>query len=175
MRLLFISILGLFCMNSVAFGQKSGSSVYIDSLFNYQVSIPQWLHLKEPGSSSIIGGTLPAVEKIEDAIIIQGFPKSDFKSFEEFKDIYLTGNVFGKPAKFSQEHIWYGQNELVKIDNGVRQKVFLFWNNRIYHKAFVLIETKSAYLWIQFGSTPKTYDLNISKFDEFMNGLKVIV
>jgi len=147
---------------------------YLDSIFNYKVQIPYWLQLRETGSATTIGGTLPPVNGIENAILIKGFPKSEFKSFEEFEEIYLTGNKFGQPTKYSKEHIWYGQNELIKIENGVKQKVFTFWNNKIYHNLFILQETKSAYLWIQFTSTPDTYDLNISKFDEFMTGFKII-
>jgi hypothetical protein len=149
------------------------SLTYVDSTFNYIVQIPGWLHLRTTGSPNMIGGTLPAINGIENAIMIKGFSKSEFKSFEEFKEIYLTGNKFGEPTKFSREHIWYGQNPLIKIDNGVKQKVFTYWRNKIYHNLFTLLETKSAYLWIQFTSTPDTYDLNISKFDQFMSGFKI--
>ena len=149
------------------------SLTYVDSAFNYTVQIPNWLHLRETGSSTMIGGTLSAVNGIENAIMIKGFSKSEFKSFVEFKEIYLTGNKFGEPTKFSREHIWYGQNPLIKIDNGVKQKVFIYWRNKIYHNLFILLETKSAYLWIQFTSTPDSYDLNISKFNEFMTGFKI--
>jgi hypothetical protein len=148
--------------------------IYVDSSFNYKVQIPDWLTLGETGSATIFGGTLPAVNGVENAILITGFSKSDFKSFDEFKEIYLTGNKFGEPTKYSKEHIWYGQNELIKIENGVKQKVFTLWRNWIYHNLFILLETKAAYLWIQFTSTPDTYDVNISKFGEFMSGFKLI-
>ena len=147
---------------------------YLDSTFYYKVKIPIWLHLRETGSETAFGGTLPAVNGIENAILIKGFPKSSFKSFDEFKEIYLTGNKFGQPTKYSKEHIWYGQNGIIEISNGVKEKVFTFWRNKIYHNLFFLLETKSAYLWIQFTSTPETYDTNISKFDEFMSGFKIL-
>jgi hypothetical protein len=145
---------------------------YIDSVFNFQVRIPKWLTLKETNSRSLWGGVLPEIDGIENAILIKSFYKSEFSSFEAFKEIYLTGNKFGKPAKFSKEHLWYGQHPPIEIDKGVRQKVFLAWKNKIYYNEFVLIETKSAYLWIQFTSTQGTYDQNISKFNEFMDSFK---
>lgn len=146
--------------------------IYCDLTFNYKVNIPDWLNLKETKSVNLFGGTLPAVDGIENAILITGFDKSRFKSFDEFKKIYLTGTM-GQPAKFNKDIGWLGANEPISITNGIKQKVFLFWENHLYHSQFVLIETKSAYVWIQFTSTQDTYNKNISKFDEFMNGFKV--
>lgn len=148
--------------------------LYVDSTFNYQIRIPDWLSLKETGSPDVFGGTLPAVDGIENAIMVKGFSKKGFKSFEEFKDIYLTGNRFGEKTKYSNEHVWYGQNNLIEIDHGVKRKVFTIWRNLIYYNMFVLLETKSSYIWIQFGASPDTYDVNISKFDEFMAGFKIL-
>jgi hypothetical protein len=44
----------------------------------------------------------------------------------------------------------------------------------VYHNQFVLLETKTAYLWIHFCATPTTYDANMPKFDEFMAGLTIL-
>lgn len=145
---------------------------YLDSTFNFQVKIPGWFHLKETGSRNLLGGTLPAINGIENAILIKSFYKFEFKSFDEFKYIYLTGNIFGQPTKYSNEIIWYGQNKLIEVDNGVKQKVFTFWRNKFYTNEFILLETKSAYLWIQFTSTSDTYEINVLKFDEFMKGFE---
>lgn len=148
-------------------------SLFRDSVLNYEVNIPRWLYVKARNSASVFGGTLPAVKGIENAILISGYPKSAFKTFDDFKTFYLTGNTFGKPTNFDKEHIWYGQKDAINIDHGVKQRVFIFWKNRIYFDMFMLLETKSAYLWIQFVSTPETYDINISRFDEFMAGFKM--
>jgi hypothetical protein len=147
---------------------------YVDSTFSYEVSIPKWLNIKETGNAETFGGTLPVVKGIENAIIIKGFQKEEFKSFEEFITKYITGNKFGKKTLFSDDHYWYGNHELIKIENGVREKVFIFWNKAIYYHEFVLLKTPTAFLWVQFTSTPETYDINIKKFDEFLFGLKVL-
>jgi hypothetical protein len=168
----FLVLLLLLTFNYAAFSQDS-NEVRVDSNLNYQVKIPSWLHVIETGSSNIFGGTLPAVNGIENAIAIQGFLKSQFKSFDEFKDIFLTGNKFGQPTKFDSEVIWYGQQQLVKIENGVKQRVFTFWQNNIYHNQFVLLQTNTAYILIKYVSTPETYDLNLSKFEEFLGGFKI--
>jgi hypothetical protein len=144
-----------------------------DSLNGYTLQIPQWLAIKDD-TEMMLGGVLPPVKDIENAISVTAFPKSKFRSFDDFKTTYLTGNVFGKPTLFNTDFVWYGQNELQKTEKGVAQKVFIFWNNAIYHDKFVLLETKKAYLFIQFVATDETYDLNIKKFDKFLAGLKMM-
>ena len=154
----------------IAFCQSNSK---IDSALGYKLEIPAWFQMKETGNTNSFGGTLPAISGIENVILITGFPKADFKSFEDFQTIYLTGNKFGQPTKYSAAHIWYGQKELVKIPNGVEQRVFILWKNLIYHDKYVLLETNKSFLWIQFVATPETYDINITKFEEFMSRLKI--
>lgn len=149
---------------------------YYDSTFQYQVEIPNWLTLRETGTGDAIAGTLPAIDGIENAISVNGFRKDNFSSFEDFQRIFITGNTFGKEALFGKNYIWYGRNErdFKKIEHGVTSRVFIFFNRVIYHNQFVLLETKSAYLWIQFIATPDTFDTNLPKFNEFLKGLKVM-
>lgn len=144
-----------------------------DKKYGYSVIIPEWLSIKS--NANPFGGTLPAVDSIENAILIMGYSKSEFKSFEEFKTIYISGNKFGQPTLYSSEHIFYGRNEYDYkiIQNGVRSRLFLFWRNHIYHANFVLLETPKSYLWIQFMATPTTYEINLPKFDVFLEGLKI--
>ena len=39
---------------------------------------------------------------------------------------------------------------------------------------FVLTETKTAYIWINFTSTRDTYDKNLEKFMEFLKGFRIL-
>jgi hypothetical protein len=144
---------------------------YIDSTFSYLVTVPNWLTLIETNDPVLFGGVLPEVNGVENAILIKGFSKSEFKNFAEFKDIYLTGNKFGQPVKWGSEQSWFGQKDLINITDGVKQKVFIMWGKLIYHNQFILLESETAFLWIQFTASPETYDQNIGKFDEFMSGL----
>ena len=88
----------------------------------------------------------------------------------------MSGNTFGKPTLFSEKHIWYGYNErdLTKIENGVSCRVFTLFENKIYHNQFCLIEVDNAFIWIQFVSTPETYDTNIGKFKEFVESIEYL-
>ena len=158
---------------------KTDSLVYLDSTFGYKVEVPKWLTLIETGNDKIWGGTFPAIKGIENAMMIMmiiGFEKSEFKSFDHFTEIYITGNKFGKKALYSENHIWYGHNprDLHDIKNGVSCRVFTFFQNNIYHNQFSLIETEKAFLWVQFVATPETFELNLPKFTEFVDGIELI-
>ena len=147
---------------------------YLDSTFNYQVLIPNWLNLKETGMIYAWGGTLPAVEGIENAIMITACEKNEYKSFVEFRKYIVEDLIFGQKMPWSDSHIFYGKKELGKYKNiGYAYKVYCIYQNLMYHCKYILVETKTAYLWINFTSTPETFEKNINKFDEFMNGFKI--
>lgn len=148
---------------------------YVDHTYGYELVVPKWLNLISTGENGLWGGTFPAVDHIENDVIIQAFNKSRFKSFNHFKEVYITGNTFGQPTLYSKQHIWYGNNEKdieeISTDQ-IRAKVYTLFSGAIYHNQFVLIETDKSYLWVQFTSTPTTYDKNIEKFTELVNSIK---
>lgn len=153
---------------------KNESNTYINKTYGYEVKKPSWLTLKEE-NDKIWGGILPKIEDIENAVLIVGYLKNEFDSFEDFERIHITGNKFGQETLYNKQHIWYGYNDydIKKIENGISSKVFTFYKNRIYHNQFVLIETSKAYLFIQFCATPETYNTNIILFDQLLEGLTV--
>jgi hypothetical protein len=146
---------------------------YLDSTFNFQVQIPNWLHLRETGIVSAWGGTLPAVEGIENAILIKSFDKNEFKTIVEFRKYIVEDLIFGQTPLWSNTHKFMGKKELGKYKNiGESYKVYLMQGKVMYHCEYILVETKTAYLWIDFTSTQETFDKNIDKFNEFMSGFK---
>lgn len=147
---------------------------YIDSTFNYKVAIPDWFELRETGTPRLFGGTLPAVEGIENAIGIKCYEKSDI-SFDAFEEYIVKGMVVGQAANWSENHISMGKKELDEYNEiGTSYKVYLLLNNALYHCQYVLVETETAFLWIDFTATKKTFDKNKGKFDEFMNGFEIM-
>ncbi|MCI5056206.1 MAG: hypothetical protein MRY83_08860 [Flavobacteriales bacterium] len=152
------------------------SKFYENKEIGLKVEIPEWLNLKETGNKNLWGGTFPALDGIENALMISGFDKTEYKSFEEFKKVFITGNTFGKTTLFSDTHIWYGYNkrDLIEIKKGVSCRVFTLYQKKIYHNQFCLIETDKAFVWIQFVATPETYDTNIEKFNSFVGSIKYL-
>ncbi len=166
------TILAFICFVNYVHSQ---TETYNNEKFGYVLSVPSWLNIQETDTSFSFGGIMPAIDNNENAILITGFNKNKFASFSDFQRIYITGNVFGKETLYNKQQIWYGRNErdFKEIKNGVSSRVFTSFDKKIYHNQFVLLETSKAYLWIQFISTPKTYDINIVKFNDFLNGLIV--
>lgn len=150
-------------------------SSYTDYENDYSIEKPDWLNADSNLPSNMYGGTMPKVNGIENAIMITAFKKSRFESFKDFQRIYISGNKFGKPALFSSQYTWYGNNErdFKKVKHGVSSRVFYIFKKHVYHNQFVLLETSNAYLFVHFCSTPETYDENIKKFNEFLKGLKI--
>ena len=176
-KLILISFTFIY-IQTFAQNQKIDStevSTYNDYQNGYSIEKPSWLSVMESGNKNAWGGTLPAVHNIKNAIMIMAFEKTKFKDFADFERIYITGNKFGEETLFSKNHIFYGRNEkdFYDVQNGVSSKLYLFFKSKIYHCQFVLLETSNSFLFINFTSTPETYEENIDKFNEFLKGLKL--
>ncbi|MDH6307370.1 hypothetical protein M2451_000519 [Dysgonomonas sp. PFB1-18] len=149
---------------------------YLDSVSGYRVKVPDWLNMRDAmtvGNVRIWGGTLPAVEGIENAIVVKAFDKEEYKSFEDFRK-YIAGYSMGETVKWSNQHAFMGKKELEDYkDIGATYKVYLLWRKLLYHCEYVLVESPTAYLWIDFTATSETFDKNIAKFNEFMQGFAI--
>ncbi|HZX58474.1 MAG TPA: hypothetical protein VFE54_07100 [Mucilaginibacter sp.] len=146
---------------------------YVDSLFNYRVAVPEWLKLKETNSRFMFGGTLAPVNGVENAIVIKAFSKKDYVDIQAFKDYVIGDWTYMTHPKWSSEALCYGQKELNLFENiGYCCRASNAWRNHIYTCTYVLVETKTAFLWIDYTSTPPLYDINEKKFEEFMNGFE---
>ncbi|MEY4905698.1 MAG: hypothetical protein RLZZ292_3513, partial [Bacteroidota bacterium] len=136
--------------------------------------IPSWWDRKETGSYYLIAGTLPAVDGIENAIAIKCFDKKEFNTIKEFKNYIIEDAVPGKSPHWTNEQIFMGKKNLGLYKNiGEAYKVYMLWEGLMYHCQYVLLETKTAYLWINYTATETTFDKNKAKFDELLDGLSV--
>ena len=147
----------------------------VDSLLGYKAIIPAWLKVRETGSDMVFGGTLPAVDGIENVIMIKAFPKKDYAGMAAFKDFVIGNWTFGTHPKWSSEHVCYGIKDMDDVSRiGKSYRASNSWRNHIYTCKYVLAETKTAFLWIDFTATPTTYEVNLPKFDEFLKGLQML-
>lgn len=146
---------------------------YVDSLLNYKVSVPAWLNLRETGTRLIWGGTFPPINGIEDALTIKGCPKEKYPDLASFQRFVIGDWVFGQHPNWSSTHVCYGKKDLGAFKGfGSLFIVYFFLNNKIYYCKYALLETKTAFLWVDFTSTPNTFDNNLSKFDSFLNAIE---
>jgi len=154
---------------------KIASMYMVDSLLGFKAIIPAWLKLRETGSNMQLGGTLPVVDGIENAIMIKAFPKKDYSDIAAFKDFVIGTWKFGTHPKWSTEVVCYGIKDMDDVPGiGKSYRASNFWQNHIYTCKYVLVETKTAFLWIDFTATPATYEVNLPKFDEFLKGFQLL-
>ena len=147
---------------------------YIDSTFKFKIAIPEWYKVMETGTPYAFAGILPEVEGIENAIAIKSFDKSG-KSFKDFEEYIVKHMVFGQPVNWSKTHSSMGKKELDEYSEiGKSYKVYLMQNKLLYHCQYVLAETETAFLWIDYTATQETFDKNKDKFDEFMSGFEIM-
>ena len=143
---------------------------YVDSLLNYKVAVPDWLTLHATGSRFIWGGTLPSTNGIEDAITIKGFSRDKYADLASFQRYVIGSWAFGEHPNWSSTSVCYGIKDLGQFkDFGKIFIVYIFLNNKIYSCKYALLETITAFLWVDFTSTPYAFDSNVSKFDSFLN------
>lgn len=148
--------------------------IYIDSANTYKVVVPKWLALRQNNDLNFFGGTLPPVNTIENAIIISSVKKNEYKSFQAFRNYiiedtaYLSGKapVWDTARKFSSI-----KKDLLSVPaNHSSYKVTFKRLGSVFVASYVLVETKTSYLWIQFIATENTYMANLQKFKEFLKG-----
>ncbi|HEY8896467.1 MAG TPA: hypothetical protein VIM79_16690 [Niastella sp.] len=147
---------------------------YLDSTFNYQVEVPDWLNVRETGTAYAFGGTLPPIDGCENAILVKAFDKEQYPTLLDFKKFIVEDLVFGKSPQWSDTHKFMGKKELGKYNTlGDAYKVYMMRGNLMYHCEYVLVETRTAYLWIDYTATKETFERNFPKFKEFMSGFKL--
>lgn len=145
-----------------------------DYNFYYKIKLPSWFKEIETHSAYHFKGSLPE-SKGKDEITITSFGKEDFNSFEEFEK-YIAGNLeFGKtPAWGDSLYKCMDKISLGKYKNiGPSYKVTMFYNNKEYIHQYVLCESKTGCLWIDFKSTAENFTKNLSLFEEFLNGFSL--
>jgi hypothetical protein len=154
---------------------KIESMYMVDTALGFKAVIPAWLKIRETGSDMSFGGMLPAVDGTVNVIIIKAFPKKGYADMAAFKDFVIGSWTFGTHPKWSAEHSCYGIKDMGDVPGiGKAYRASNFWNNRIYTCKYVLAESKTAFLWIDFTATPTTYEVNLPKFDEFLKGFQLL-
>src|SRR3989339_1296105 len=77
--------------------QQSGrdSIPHVDSTYTYSLIIPKWYTVRETNEKNILGGTFPALNNIQSALIFKSFlRKFEIRSFEDFENCFF----FNDPA-----------------------------------------------------------------------------
>lgn len=142
----------------------------VEEEFGYVLEIPTWLNVCESPRTNIFIATFPDIWNVKNAVAITAFDKEDFDSFDDFSTQKVSGHKMGDTVGRGTVLI---KNELEAPENseGVAYKMQTMGGNSMYEVQFVTYETETAYLLVNFTATPNTYDRNVGRFREFLEGL----
>ena len=156
--------------------EKAKKVIYKDEENGYEVKVPEWFYIMETNSLNSFGGTLPAIDSIENAIMINSFNKSDYSSFLDFRIYVIEDTTYtkGTSPKYNKNHVFHSIEKTQFNEFQYSYKVSLTNSNKPYLMEYVLIETEQSYLWIAFVATNETFDKNIDKFLEFLLAIKLL-
>lgn len=167
----FLLTLSLFMTTiSILFGQ----SKFQNDLYGFGGQVPEdWRVYVEnkndqANKSAIIDWGLPKVyselEKasIENSISITAFKRPSVKSIND-----LTKIEFGRLANFIVS------KELIDSTSYTSYIVFLVRNGIRYKSKLTFVFKNDVGYILSFTATPGTYDINLSKFDNFVKNLQI--
>ena len=148
------------------------SQTHVDTVHGYQIQVPNWWTIRET-PAYMFGGTLPAVDDIENALIFKCFSKEDIKDMAEFESWVITGYTMGQSPRWSSQHKFLLRKKLEDFKEiGSAYKVQMMKGNKIFDCCYIMIETSKAYIWIDFTATSTTYPVNWDKFKEIVSSFK---
>ena len=154
--------------------QMSGrdSIIHIDSTYGFQITIPKWWHIRET-PLNLFGGTFPAVDSMENALLFKSFKKDEFKDLADFENWVVKDYSLGQSPQWSSQHKMLLKKELTDFkDLGNAYKVQMLRGNLIYDCCYIIAETSTSYIWIDFTATATTYPKNFDKFKEIVSLFK---
>lgn len=174
--LLLLPLLPLALLLSAQTARDVGKLAYIDSTFRFKIIVPKWFKPTDTKTPYAWGGTLPAVDGIENAIVVKVSAKDGKMNFRAFEDFVVGKWEIGGHPKWSDTYVCKGikplPTEFKRL--GKSYKVDLMNGELSYQCQYVLIETSKAFLWVDFIATPTTFSVNKAKFVEFMRGVEVL-
>lgn len=148
---------------------------HTDSTSGYSLVIPLWWKIRETPNSSLFGGTFPAIDEIENALLFKAFDKTKYENINDFKNWVIGDYKMGDKPNWSNSHKILLKKELDEFKNiGESYKVQLMNNGYLYYCCYIIVETSSSYLWIDFTATQETYDINFTKFKEILSNYKTL-
>jgi hypothetical protein len=152
------------------------SIVHIDSTYGFQITIPKWWHIRET-PPNLFGGTFPPVDSIENALVFKCFNKTEFKSIDDFENWVIKDYSIGESPKWSNQsqHRMLLKKELTTFKElGKSYKTQLLKGGKIYDCCYIITQTSTAYIWIDFTATTTTYPKNFDRFKEIVSLFKRI-
>ena len=166
MRKFFITL--AICFSTIV----SFSQTHVDSTYGFKVVVPEWWNIRET-PTNMFGGTFPAIDSIENALLIKSFKKGKFKDLADFENWVIKDYSMGQTPKWSLQHKVLLKKQIEDFKElGNAYKVQMLRGSKIYDCCYILTETENSYVWIDFTATNTTFVKNWDKFKEIVNSFK---
>ena len=147
---------------------------HVDPNFGYRIVIPKWWRIRETPNVFMLGGTFPAVDEIENALMLKAYDKGSFEDYSDFEKWVISAYNTGDTPTWSNGHVLKNKEAIEEFkDLGNSYKVVLDWRGSEYYCCYIIVETSKSFLWIDFTATEGTYEVNFSKFQEIMSSFEV--
>jgi hypothetical protein len=148
------------------------SLLYTDTVNAYQLIVPSWLHIMQT-RASLFGGTFPAVDSIENALVIKSFRKEKIGSIGNFEKWVIADYSMGQAPRWGDDVKILLKKKITEFnETGNAWKVQLIWGGRLYDCCYIIAETSKAFLWIDFTATSTTYPVNFEKLKQVVSLFK---
>jgi len=81
---------------------------YEDEQNGFKLEVPKWFYIRETNNLNVFGGTLPVIDSVENAIMINSYKKDKFSSFTDFRIYIIEDSTYvkGTTPKYSTNHIF---------------------------------------------------------------------
>ncbi len=158
-------------LHELRWKQHKAGLTYTDTTYNFQFRIPHWM--EEGNERGAIGwiGVMPPYDGYA-TIGVEVYYKEDHASFDAFKKLMAEDVTVGQPVP------WYYHDTCTSKKDLGRYKDFgptcevRYGRKYLQRSQYVLAETPTAYLRIEYEATEDTYEMNLPRFHEFMSGFK---
>ncbi len=149
-------------LNNQIINKLSGKDFIInDTLKNFQITIPYWLNITDVTNRYLVGA-FPDINNISNSFLMDIYNKSNYDSFEAFKNSFLTNKGVVKYEIIDSKN--------VKINNYL---VYFQASRSMFKCQDIFFDSGKYYGLVIFTATPDTYDKNVSRFNEFKNKIKI--
>ena len=134
--------------------------VFKDSLNLIEIEVPSWLNITSTWRDNFLLCTFPEKENIINSAGIVWEPKSNYESFEDFKQKFIT-----KEADINSMRL------ISKEKN--KEQYFLTQKNGWFYVQNVFIEGENTYCFVNFYATETTYSFNLQRFYDLIEKIKI--
>jgi hypothetical protein len=154
----------------ISIGAKNDTIEYVDPKAGYSLDVPAWLNVVRSDNPDLFIATFPDNDNVKNAVSFTYYDTTEYASLDALNQDKILKYKMGDQLGRSTVMI---KNELETPPNstGVAYKFQQMRGSVMYEVQYVTYKTENGYLLVNFTATPPTYDKNVVRFRELLQGL----